>query len=200
MTPKHEIVDHASQIEGWYPIEQLEVLYELAFQSAELAKHPYFLEIGTWYGRSAYVLASIAKDFKGTLLCVDTWKGLVHDPTDPRYKVAETTNVLAAAKMNLAELADHVQFLPGDSRKVLRGFIAPVFDLIHVDGDHTSPVVDQDVGNAWRLIKPGGVVCGDDFNEAAVSFAVARQIPLAETIHKVKINGPNRFWWVQRGG
>ena len=57
-------------VHGWTPIDQLFALYTLAFASAELAGD--IVEVGTWCGRSAVVLAASAKaNGSAKVHCVD---------------------------------------------------------------------------------------------------------------------------------
>jgi SAM-dependent methyltransferase len=37
------------------------------------------------------------------------------------------------------------------------------FDFIYIDGDHTSHQVGKDAENAWKLLKPGGIMAFDDY-------------------------------------
>ncbi len=38
------------------------------------------------------------------------------------------------------------------------------YDLIYVDGDHHANPVFQDLKNSYNALKPGGILCGDDYN------------------------------------
>ena len=101
------------------------------------------LEIGLWHGRTASVLSLAGLD----LTCIDI--DLKPEAMDLNIKVIQ-----------------------GDSKEVVHQWPNEYFSLIHVDGDHTAPTVNADVFNAWRLVRPGGVICGDDINEPDVSTAV----------------------------
>ena len=37
------------------------------------------------------------------------------------------------------------------------------FDLIYIDGDHSSHQVKIDINNSWNLLKPGGFLILDDY-------------------------------------
>lgn len=46
------------------------------------------------------------------------------------------------------------------------------FDLIYIDGDHTYAAVTADLGAWYGKVRPGGVLCGDDFTWQTVREAV----------------------------
>lgn len=48
------------------------------------------------------------------------------------------------------------------------------FDLVYLDGDHTYPGVTADLQAWYGKVRPGGVLCGDDFTWQSVREAVMR--------------------------
>lgn len=38
-----------------------------------------------------------------------------------------------------------------------------VLDWVYIDGDHETPAVCADLAGAWTIVRPGGVVAGDDY-------------------------------------
>lgn len=175
-----DLLTKAESVPGWYPSEGLkELLWLVEPYSGKVG-----LEVGTWYGRSATILAGcLAK-----LTCVDTWVGLPQAPDDPRYKYKG--DVLEAARKNLAGY--NVEFVTGNSNQVLFTFPHQSFDVIHIDGDHSNPTVTNDVLQAWRLLRKGGLLCGDDYDEPDVREAVHRlRLRLLSVV-----NG--RLWYTYR--
>lgn len=183
----YEAVQGASTIPGWYPEDQLKVLYLLALSSLEQGDTA--VEVGTWLGRSAYALAYAATMVDGTLVCVDTWLGIPEDPENINYAIAKKTDPLAEARRNLAFFGDHVQFEVGDSKVVLPFFPSESTGLVHIDGDHLMPTVGLDIKEGWRLLRPGGILCGDDYDEVDVQKGVA-QLGIKPEVFK------DRLWWV----
>jgi SAM-dependent methyltransferase len=41
------------------------------------------------------------------------------------------------------------------------------FDVVFLDGDHTFASVEADIGEAKRLVREGGIICGDDLERQA---------------------------------
>ena len=37
-------------------------------------------------------------------------------------------------------------------------------DLIFLDGDHQYEMISEDIANAQRLVREGGIICGDDLD------------------------------------
>lgn len=177
-----EDVAKADRIPGWYPPSQLKQLSDLIYWWCP--EDAVALEVGTWLGRSAAVIAPQVS----VLYCVDTWSGIPEKPDDDRYYHG---HVLEQTKKNLADLnIRNVQFVTGDSKEVLNQWPNEHFDFIHIDGDHGEPTVHLDMFNGWRLLKRGGVICGDDYREQPVRDAVAAWI---RTEQLTVVDG--RFWW-----
>ena len=101
------------------------------------------LEIGLWHGRTASVLVAAGLD---------------------------VTAVDIDVKPEATDLP--IKTIQGDSKETLFGWPRHHFSLVHIDGDHTAPTVNADVFNGWNLVRPGGVLCGDDLEEPDVSAAV----------------------------
>jgi predicted O-methyltransferase YrrM len=69
---------------------------------------------------------------------------------------------------NIRNHADKITILRGTSREQLKldNFTAKhseFFDIIYIDGDHTSASVLEDAILAWPLLKRGGTLIFDDF-------------------------------------
>lgn len=182
-----EAVRGADRLFGWYTKDQLRAL-ELLAQST-LRPNDKIVEVGTWLGRSAYVLAYAAAMVDGELICVDTWKGLPQDPNDPRYKLSLHADVLAEARRNLSLFGKTVRFEIGESCIVLPSIPSGYAAVVHLDGDHSLPTVGEDVENGWRILREGGLLCGDDYDEPDVQDAVAL-IGIKPDVYKDKL------WWI----
>ena len=129
--------------------DRLGILNTLA-QSQYIAKGSQLdvLEIGSLFGDSARILGRY-----GHVMCVDMW---------------DWEGGLQTFLSNTAHLSvDHCQ---GDSREILLHLKDEAYDLIYIDGGHTYPIVDLDIHEAKRLIKPGGIICGDDLEKQASSL------------------------------
>ena len=174
---------HAESIPGMCDRDKFCALYEIARRSPSGD----VVEIGSWWGKSAFILARLARCYGiGNLLCVDPWSnehlvqndagGLV-DAESARMSAEEA---LAVFEMNLLPYnANHVNYLrmpstDGASHYTYnssvttesfgttdyRGEIA----ILHVDGNHSYEAVKEDMAIWSRLVAKGGWIVIDDYN------------------------------------
>ena len=151
------------------------------------------LEVGSWAGASAISWASALKKLglRGHVTCVDPWL--------PYFDLeTESTSAGHYARMNQAaesgairRLFDHnvaaagfceiIVAKTGKSSEVLPGLASQSYDIVYLDGSHIFEDVLFDLREAKRLIRPGGIICGDDLelqlqdhNPAEVEAAVTQ--------------------------
>src|ERR1051325_4709866 len=164
----------AEQIGGWLPrTPDMETLYALA----RLQERPggLFLEVGSWKGRSSYILAAVAHAAGARLVCLDTWHGYVNRSAPCFAEAEQDRDFIRHIKANLAEfgvaeatvnpgaLGATVTLWPGVSWDEARIMDNHQFDLVFLDADHDSPGFDQDVAAFWPKVRHGGVLCGHDY-------------------------------------
>lgn len=170
------------QSEGWYLEPELRFLRDTALSLPE-SMGP-MLEVGCFKGLSTSAIAQV-----GQVLVVDNFRG-----APPEYSPAGD-DLVQAFWQNMVRIgADkNIMLLRGDSKDVLpqmKGIVKFVetsgkvfremrlpFRLIHLDSDHTSPAVDRDVRECWRLLAPGGVFVMDDVDWPDVGRA-ANSLPV----------------------
>ena len=114
------------------------------------------LEIGSYEGRSAIFFLNNFKD--SNIHCVDTWSGSdehdnfdynsIENNFDFNSSIFQSNNRLNKFKMNSNE------FFQSNSKK---------YDLIFVDGDHSSDQVKIDIDNSWKILNKGGYLILDDY-------------------------------------
>jgi hypothetical protein len=179
------------------------------------------IEVGTWKGRSAIRIAKAMKKqseerlaqfpaeerklVPQILYCVDTWQGgidhllsdLPHDRmerengfTTPHYKQF-------LVNCHRADVEDLIQPLPMPSAIAAKLLAAHkvVADLVYIDGDHTHDGAHADLVAYWPLVRPGGILFGDDVNFPGVHSAVARFIG-NEGIPAIVLDHP--FWIIRK--
>jgi predicted O-methyltransferase YrrM len=84
-------------------------------------------------------------------LCVTCFDLGEHAYTMPCYlKLKET-------------FGDRLNITIGDSTKTLP-HIKDIFDVIHIDGGHSTQVADCDIRNSYRLTKQGSILIMDDYD------------------------------------
>lgn len=145
------------------------------------------VEIGSLWGRSAMLLASLSVQYhKGNLLCVDPWstEGCtqgVHKALEDysenldisdcfNYFVARLSSLFSSRLNYIREFSDDAI----DDYKNLSGelqtkeFGSVRYDqqiaLLHIDGNHGYQAIKSDVENWCPLVVRGGWIIFDDYN------------------------------------
>lgn len=72
---------------------------------------------------------------------------------------------IAVAK-SLEPFGERARLIREEGKKAASLFSDAYFDLIFVDGDHTYDGVRADIEAWWPKLKPGAVMCGDDYSKA----------------------------------
>lgn len=173
---------HADLIPGMCDSEKLCALCEIARCSTPGD----LVEIGSWWGKSAFILARLARCYEiGNLLCVDTWSNehlVQHDEkglVDCVSAQLDAEEALMVFEMNLLPYnSNHVNYLripSTDGAKYYRehrsvtttpfgttnygGRIA----ILHIDGNHSYAAAKADIA-AWSgFVADGGWIIVDDY-------------------------------------
>lgn len=134
-------------IPGWLLPEDAEKLYELAQSSTGP-----ILEIGTYHGKSAVLMASAIRD---------------RGRETPLYTVEVDPGSIkaAAAEAKSRGLADIIVFVRGTLRAFARAYPHVRPAVTFVDGDHTRPGLERDLAVLESLVPGGGVLVFHDFND-----------------------------------
>jgi predicted O-methyltransferase YrrM len=166
------------------------------------------IEVGAWKGASAIQIARRAMRHRSdvTLLAVDAWTGV----TPAMYLYPEVqglcpwTDGFPAAYWSFLDNVLHEELtrvvfpLPMLSLVAARllGYLDVSADLVFLDGDHEEASVRRDLIGYWPLVRPGGVLCGDDFSPAfpGVQLAVER---FAED-RGLRVTQQEDKWWLRK--
>jgi len=121
-----------------------------------------FIEIGCFEGRSTcWMLQNLLTGVGSQVVCID--------PFD-RYQSQERNfdfNIEATGH------ASKVTKLRGRSRAVLPFLSEGSYDFVYVDGSHLALDVMCDAAMAWGLLKVGGIIVFDDYENGHPLFADA---------------------------
>jgi predicted O-methyltransferase YrrM len=126
------------------------------------------LEIGSFAGASALTWARACDHFLrhgARLTCIDLW----HQRTAP-FPGEATFGFFSSGLMYRAFLSNiataprsvRIDHRMGHSDALLPTLPPDSFDLIYVDGSHYYADATNDIRNAKRLLRAGGLLCGDD--------------------------------------
>lgn len=132
------------------------------------------VEIGVWKGGSTITMAKKLKELAldGFVIAVDTWLGSSEHWIDrelsmhlcinngyPNLFYKFMSNIIAK------EVRDYVIPVPMDSVNAskLLGFHQVIPDIIHLDAGHDYRSVFSDLEAWWAMLRPGGIMIGDDY-------------------------------------
>lgn len=118
------------------------------------------VEIGSYRGKSAVLLASGAADVGGTILCIDPH---INATGMEKTTFSKDDHDRFMASVTRHGVADRVTKWIKTSREARGEYDGTPIDLLWIDGDHSYPGVKYDL-SAWKdLVKVGGVIAAHDY-------------------------------------
>jgi len=195
--------DYELDLQGW---DSQSPMFEWIISRYRPAR---IIEVGSWKGASAIHMAALvrARGIVAEILCVDTWLGGVHTWTE-RYGA----NFIP---MRYGRPLVYEQFLANVIHSGHTGTIVPFpvdsvtgamfatrmelqADAIYLDAGHDYEHVWSDITGWWPIVRPGGVMFGDDYHphwhgliSAVNKFADANKVMVRKTFeHKWVIEKP----------
>ncbi|MFJ5923942.1 class I SAM-dependent methyltransferase [Kitasatospora sp. NPDC092948] len=174
-TPEPQVLDAFRAATGFMPEDEGLALYAAALDAAGRTGLP-VLEIGTYCGRSAILLADAARRTGTVALTVDHHRGSeeqqpgweYHDPTlvDPEVGLMDTLPRFRRT-LHAAGLEPHVVALVGRSPQIAAVWQGRL-SLVFIDGGHTDEHATGDyLGWVPHLAEDGLLVVHDVFPDPA---------------------------------
>jgi predicted O-methyltransferase YrrM len=161
-----------ADVEGWLTPEQARRLWDRA---RELPPDGRGVEIGSFHGRSAIVLAMAAPD-GAEIVAIDPHAGNDRGPQQIEGTPGEGEADNAAFRQNLerAGVAGRVRHVRLASQAALGGVTGDI-DLLYVDGAHRYRPARDDLARWGERVRPGGrMLVHDAFSSVGVTLAIAR--------------------------
>ncbi len=164
------------------------------------------IEVGTWKGGSALHMARLSPD--STLVCVDTWLGALEFWTDQndetRYQALDLmygypmVYYQFLANVMHAGYQDRIIPFPVPSLIAARWFRLREIqaDLVYVDASHDYDDVLADLRAYWPIVRPGGMLFGDDWG---VWPGVHNAVRLFSSEVHTPIEASGRHWRMTKG-
>ena len=195
------IPQEKSKVHGWTADEYRDFLRDL-FLRFPKERELIFIEVGVWMGSSAIIAADVLKELgiKGCIICVDTWLGspehYQHIPRVRGYPTIYNTFIQNVINYGHDDVIIPVALPSTQAIKVFEQLNIRA-DIVFIDAAHEYMPVFLDCIDYFNILKPGGEMMGDDYNEAwpEVIKAVDDFIGFVKT--PIKIVG-NRVWHFQR--
>lgn len=172
--PAPEILAAFEAAKGFMPVHEGLALYAAATEAGALGLP--MLEVGTYCGRSAILLADAARAAGVSALTVDHHRGSeeqqpgweYHDPSvvDPEIGLMDTLPTFRRT-LRRAGLEEHIVALVGRSPQIAAVWRGPL-GLVFVDGGHTDEHANADYeGWAPHVAEGGLLVIHDVFPDPA---------------------------------
>ena len=179
------LMQHVLRIEGQSSDEKILAMLEI-FRSCPRGD---IVEIGSFWGRSACVLALLAQHYGiGSLLCLDPWRNDsahqdgVAEHVNAETRVIDFERAFLGFQLNLVPYHHgRVNFIRGDAH-VSRTLYKPGFTVtseafgttrydgkiacLHIDGNHDLAHIRNDIADWVPLVIPGGWIIIDDYQWA----------------------------------
>lgn len=139
---------------------------------ARLPKGGVGAEIGSWKGNFAARILEVARPTR--LFLIDPWE----HRTEEEYQHAMYGGDRPGGQPGMEAIyqsvlerfqgqieAEQVVVLRMASMRAASEFEDGSLDFVYIDGDHTYESVKQDLDLYERIVKPGGVLTGDDYGD-----------------------------------
>ncbi|WP_433920818.1 class I SAM-dependent methyltransferase [Streptomyces canus] len=175
--PKPEILAAFEAAKGFMPLGEGLALHEAALDAGRLGLP--LLEVGTYCGRSAILLADAAREAGVTALTVDHHRGSEEQQPGWEYHDPETVDAELGLMDTLppfrrtlhrAGLEEHVVALVGRSPQIAKVWGSPL-GLVFIDGGHTDEHANADYEGWVPHVAEGGLlVIHDVFPEPEDEF------------------------------
>jgi predicted O-methyltransferase YrrM len=148
-------------VKGFLTPGDVAFLFNLA---TEVPRGGCYLEVGSWLGLSAIVVANgllANMNLQARVFCVDTWRGSAEHQALPEVR-QDLLYEQFLRNVAEAQMEAFIQPLRGQSTEVAARWAGPDLDIVFIDGDHSLEGCYCDIC-AWRgLLKPGGRLLGHD--------------------------------------
>lgn len=174
------LIRYADVIPGMCDDDKLRALLEVGRHAVKGD----IVEIGSWWGKSAFILSRISRWFDiGKLLCIDPWANdhLIQGEAlvDSGSAQVDANEALKVFQIGMLPFnANHINYLRATSAQAVAHYKndtlvrTDVFgcteysgriSILHVDGNHTYDAVKADIELWTGLVDDGGWIIIDDY-------------------------------------
>lgn len=167
-------------LQGWMDMQSFPRFFEESVCKRAGGEPLLIIEVGSWKGLSACLMASILKtsNIRGKIIAIDTWLG------SPEHM---GSTQIGERRLGVPRLYE--QFISNVYHKKLQDIIYPFpissvqggyyleqanikADIIYIDAGHEYEAVKLDLEVFWRILKEGGHMLMDDYNWEGVRRAM----------------------------
>jgi hypothetical protein len=173
VTSFEEALGAVSGVEGWMSSGQARRLWDRATAVPSGGR---IVEIGSYRGRSAIVLALASDGAASEVVAIDPHAGNDRGPQEIVGSVSEgeADNEAFRANLSAAGVAERVRHVRLPSSDAL-GAVPGEIDLLYVDGAHRYGPALDDLRRWGARVRPGGtMLVHDSFSSIGVTLALMR--------------------------
>ena len=176
-------------IDGWFSFPGLYSNVVKLFP-----ENSHFVEIGTWYGRSAaYMAVEIANSNKKIKFdCVDTWVGSDEEIHKKELDVINNT-LYEKFLSNIEPVKNYINPIRMESLKAVELYKNNSLDFVFVDASHDYENVKKDIEAWYPKVRSGGILAGHDYVE--VWKGVMQAVDEFLQKENYKLNIKSEFCW-----
>lgn len=134
-------------------------------------------EVGVWKGRCALNMVRYCRglDLDAEVICIDTWLGsqehwLRRDNPHFYHSLSIKNGFPRIYWTFLRNVVDEnaqdyitPMPMPSETASYVLQELNVKLDLVHVDAGHEYEAVSADLRRYWSLLRPGGILIGDDY-------------------------------------
>lgn len=120
-------------------------------------QYKHIVEVGTAYGGNAYHLLSTVEIEK--LICIDPY---IFYPAMPGFVCQEEYDILHQFATDRLSPWPHAEIWKMTSKEAIEELLS--WDLVFLDGSHDYEDVSWECEHYSRIVRPGGVLSGHDYN------------------------------------
>jgi MMP 1-O-methyltransferase len=157
------------QIQGWLTDGEADQLFKLA-RDFTPHSHPVVVELGSWKGKSAVMLAAgLIEKENPELFCVDPFGCDENVEYQQKYYAAllehdsHSTGETFRNNMRTCGVDSIARQVKGYSFDIVRTWTRPI-DVLFIDASHEYPAVLRDFETWVEFLKQGGVIAFHDAN------------------------------------
>lgn len=150
-------------IHGWS--NGIETLYPYIVSLAPINKPSYFVEVGSWRGRSSALMAVEIIRSKRPIWfdCVDTWKGSLDEDAHQLDPAVINDTLYNEFIENIKPVWNYCRPKRMTSVEAAGTYADKSLDFVFIDAGHDYDSVKADI-LAWQpKIRPGGILAGHDY-------------------------------------
>lgn len=164
-------------IPGWMAETEL---CQLEKWASSVSKNGVIVEVGSFLGRSSFCLGASC-DPSVTVYCIDPFGSnvdILHDYSHvqgPAIGVYDTNKIFLENTKDLKTIKQLVGYSPETIN-----YPGDKIDIFFLDASHANPSDINYINYFTQFIKPGGILCGHDYNIQGFSPDIMENVRLLE--------------------